>query len=99
MARRGDTGRKEPLELFKSRRDLMATLFGVNNLLTGHPVELNCAPRSGDRLVSVPRIVRALEDQERSAIRRHFGDVVVEVIRPAQQAQTSRVLLPTLVHV
>src|SRR5579863_8361161 len=95
----GDAWREEPLEFLESRRDLVATLLGVDNLLAGHPIQLDRATWSRERLVAMPGIVGALEDQKRAAVRRHFGDIVVEIVGPAKQAQPTGVFLPALVDI
>ena len=67
--------------------------------LRGEPVELNDTAFAGERLVTVPGIVAALEREQRARDRRNFEDDVVEVVCRAQQAQPAARLPPRLVHV
>ena len=63
------------------------------------PIELNDAALADERLMTVPRIVTALERQQSSRDRRYFDDDVVKVVGRAQQSQPASGLIPTLVHV
>ena len=87
------------LEPLQPGREAVAVLLGVDHRLRGDPIELDGASRTGNRLVAVPGIVGSPERQQRAAVGRHFGDVVVEIVGPTQEPKTPRVLLPALVHV
>ena len=63
------------------------------------PVELNDPALADKRFVAVPRIVAALERQQRSGDRGDFDDDVVEILRGSQQAEPAARLIPALVHV
>ena len=67
--------------------------------LRGQPVELNDAALADERLVAVPRIVAALESEQRAGHRRHFDNDVFKVMRGTKEPQSSAGLAPALVHV
>ncbi len=64
-----------------------------------HPVELNDAPRSDERLVAVVRIVAAAERHQSPFDRRYFDENVLNISGRAQQAETAAGLFPARIHV
>ena len=77
----------------------MAPLLARDDRPVGHPVHLDGAPLAVEGLVAVPGILRAAEDEQGAAMRRHFLGIVGEIGAVAQDAQPPAVLVPLLVHV
>ena len=48
--------------------------------LRREPIELNDPTLADERPVAVPRIVAALESEQRACNRRHFDDEVVKIV-------------------
>src|SRR5690242_9836158 len=86
-------------QFLEERAHLVARLFPPHHAAVRHPVELDDAARTVERLESVPGVGRVLEDEERAFIGRHFGDDVVEIVRRTQQTQPPGRALPLAVHI
>src|SRR3984957_10366611 len=86
-------------QALQGRRDMMAQHRHPPIAFRSDPVELDDPALAGEGLVPVPRVVGALERQQRSLGRRHLHDHIVEVVGRLQEAQAAAGILPTRVHV
>src|SRR5438876_10477875 len=57
-------------EFFHPGRKAMAALLAPHHRLAGDPVKLNHAARTGERLMTMPRVTAAAERQQRPFLRR-----------------------------
>src|ERR1700749_4766171 len=66
------------------RRKSVTALLAIDDGLIGHPVELDGAALALERVMTVPRIVRSLEDEERAAGRLDLGGEIFQISAVAQ---------------
>src|SRR5437762_13977316 len=86
----------QPLE---KRAESMTRLLAADHRGIRHPVQLNDAARTGERLETVPRLGVVLEDQQSPTLRRHFGDDVAKIVRRAHKAKPPSGTLPAVIHI
>ena len=77
----------------------MPALLAAHDFVARDPIELDHSPRAGKGLVTMPRIVAALEREERPLDRRHLEDHVIEIGSRFQQSQPSPSIFPSRVQV
>jgi len=69
----------ERIELLDGGGEAVPALFARDDRFVRHPVHLDRAARAVERLVTVPRILRAAKGEEGAAMRWNFLDIVVEI--------------------
>ena len=77
----------------------MPELLALDHAHIRHPVELDHPARAFEGMKAVPGIGLILEDQHGAFVGRHFGDHIVQIAGPAQQAQAAGLRLPGIVHI
>ena len=77
----------------------MPALLAAHDFVARDPIELDHSPLAGKWLVTMPRIVAALEREERPFHRRHFKDHVFDVGGRFQQSQPPPSAFPARVQV
>src|SRR6516164_1137774 len=78
--------RQQSEDFFHCRRKAMPALLAAHDFLARDPIELDHSPLAGKGLVTMPRIVAALEREERPLHRRHFKEHVIQVGSRFQQS-------------
>ena len=67
--------------------------------LAGHPIHLQCPALTLERVMTMPRIVRPLEDEQRPVVGRDLGYEIFEVCSIAQEAKPATRVRPVLIEI
>jgi len=77
----------------------MTILLAPHHRFTRHPIELNRPARTGERLVTMPRIIAPSERQQCAFGWRHFENHIVQIVPGAQQAKAPAGRFPARIHI